>query len=205
MDASQIEVVCGPVLLKLRGPIEWTGYEGGERPQLRIVMEFGLVKSFFRPNYDTPKFKSVLTRAVIEKRLHVMAEMLDDGRLTATTYLERLEQDPDGGDLFVAGLYPWQEENVTWPGECGCCGDGCAVAVEAHDPLRLDDGCWEFAALEFLQRMAEEEDDFDRISEIDGILIPITVNLDPEDHPDCRCLEEASSGPALKLAEIEDE
>jgi hypothetical protein len=212
MDASQMEVMFGPVLLRLKEPIEWAGCEGDERARLRTVIEFGIVRNFFRPNYDTPKFKSVLTRAVIEKRLHVMAEMLDDGRLTATTYLERQEQDPDGGDLFVAGLCPGQEEKVTWPGECECCGDGCAVEVEAHDPLRLDEGCWEFAALEFLQRMAEEEDDSDRISEIDAVLIPITVYLDSEDHPACPWCEEASkdrdreSSPeaALKLAEIEE-
>jgi hypothetical protein len=67
--------------------------------------------------------------------------------------------------------------------------------------------------LDFLRMLAEEEDDVERISEIDAVLIPITVYLDSEDHPACPCRKEASAdrdrepspGAALKLAEIEDE
>jgi hypothetical protein len=138
MDASQMEVMFGPVLVKLRGPIEWTSCGGGWRARLRTVIEFGIVRNFFTTDLDSCMPESGCPRKKLQDRLREIAEMLDDGRLTARTYLERLEHDPDGGGLFVAGLCPRQEEKITWPGECECCGEGCAVAVEAHDPLRLD-------------------------------------------------------------------
>jgi hypothetical protein len=159
------------------GPVEELYCDGDVRLAVWIGMEFELVRRFFKV---LPEDRCVEDDPGLLK---------DHMRLVAWA-IERESLDPPP---LVAGLTPWHEEQVSWPGEHDRDDDVCFVRVDVHRPLPLLPeyligipcsplvGWYTYVALGLLRDQAERRGDLERVREIDQFELSVCVILDSRD------------------------